>query len=418
MGCKPLINNNTKRKILDDILHSDELSSATTQKKLLIYLVECSLKNDPPSEYAIAGKVFSKDSSFNPNEDTIVRVGIYQLRKKLKAYYVNEGKKAKIRLDIPKGTSKGQYNIQFNYSSMEKIRGTLLSTKIILVSIIFILGMIILLLLQKNFSLKRQHLYPCSTTINSQIWSDFFKSEHSKLIILGNPFFYIEPLEEEARDRVCHDSYINNMTDVGRYYQLEEFKNKPYEPSFPYFNMAAVYPLPDILKLFHTSNTEFLIKHTSIVEATDLQNNDIIFIGPCNAFGPLELIFKDSYIRFEWVPENKLILQLDNDSTMTLIREGNPHANHDDLCVFRKLPGPKQNIICLIIGFHATASIGAAEMLTNEVTLKDIEQKFIEKYNHIPKYFDVIFRTTGINRRPLSTEIIYIAKIEPGMIHW
>ena len=75
-----------------------------------------SIKNKIPKETDIAKYVFEKDESFDPAADTIVRVHIYKLRKKLEKYYDSTGRSDKMKLKIPKG----HYHVDFIQVSLFK----------------------------------------------------------------------------------------------------------------------------------------------------------------------------------------------------------------------------------------------------------------------------------------------------------
>lgn len=76
-----MIDKNQKLQILDEILKSNSFINSKLNAKLLTYLVKCEISGKTPSEYSIAIDVFKKDASFNPNEDTLIRVSVYNLRK-------------------------------------------------------------------------------------------------------------------------------------------------------------------------------------------------------------------------------------------------------------------------------------------------------------------------------------------------
>ena len=61
------------------------------------------------SEYDIAFDALQRKENFNPAVDAIVRVSIYNLRKKLTEFYESEGKDHKLRIQIPPG----QYTPEF-----------------------------------------------------------------------------------------------------------------------------------------------------------------------------------------------------------------------------------------------------------------------------------------------------------------
>ena len=107
----------TKRKTLKNILSSPDFEHSRKHKKLLTYLVDCSVKGETPTENTIAIDVFDKNADFNPNEDTTVRVNVYHLRKKLEKYYLNEGRNDIVRMTIPVG----HYELKFiNYTKSKR----------------------------------------------------------------------------------------------------------------------------------------------------------------------------------------------------------------------------------------------------------------------------------------------------------
>ncbi len=73
---------------------------------LLRYIVEQTLAGDTDQlkGYSIGLDVFERSVNFDPDSDTIVRVEMGRLRKKLELYYLTEGKDAPVIITIPTGT--------------------------------------------------------------------------------------------------------------------------------------------------------------------------------------------------------------------------------------------------------------------------------------------------------------------------
>ena len=77
--------------LLTRIERSNSIGSSSTYIRLLRFLVDCTLSETIPKEQAIAEHLFGKNSI---NSDTSkIRVYVYHLRKKLKLYFENEGKR-------------------------------------------------------------------------------------------------------------------------------------------------------------------------------------------------------------------------------------------------------------------------------------------------------------------------------------
>jgi len=90
---------------LASVLSSSIFSSATRSSQFLRYVVEATLAGNQDSikESVLGSEVFDRVRDFDPRIDGIVRVEATKLRSRLGEYYANEGAKAAILIDIPKG---------------------------------------------------------------------------------------------------------------------------------------------------------------------------------------------------------------------------------------------------------------------------------------------------------------------------
>ena len=88
---------------LERIVASSVFRLATRSRALLRYVVERSLEDAPPKEYAIATEVLGRGADYDPSVDAAVRVEAGRLRSRLREYYDTEGKDDPVAVEIPKG---------------------------------------------------------------------------------------------------------------------------------------------------------------------------------------------------------------------------------------------------------------------------------------------------------------------------
>ncbi len=90
---------------LDQLLASKTFSRSGQLKRLLVYLRDGALSQDPAvwSETAIGAVAFGR-RDFNPKLDTIVRVEMRRLRQKLDEYYAGEGAESPLRIRFERNT--------------------------------------------------------------------------------------------------------------------------------------------------------------------------------------------------------------------------------------------------------------------------------------------------------------------------
>ncbi|HEV2199906.1 MAG TPA: hypothetical protein VGR73_08790 [Bryobacteraceae bacterium] len=90
------------------ILESKAFRTSEVHRNLLNYLAEKSLSGDADSlkEYTVGLDVFSKPSSYDPRQESVVRMHMARLRQKVAEYYRTEGVDDPVIVDLPKGAFK------------------------------------------------------------------------------------------------------------------------------------------------------------------------------------------------------------------------------------------------------------------------------------------------------------------------
>ncbi|MBI9071272.1 MAG: hypothetical protein JEY94_06720 [Melioribacteraceae bacterium] len=414
-----MIDNSTKKHILEEILKSKSFANSKLNCKLLTYLIECSINNTSPSEFSIAIDVFNKDSGFNPNEDTIVRVSVYNLRKKLERYYQNMGKRTKLRVKIPKG----HYEVEFFNYSKENLKDKVKNPYLILISIITLLIIIIIYLIFKIPAQLKNQNDLTSSAVALNIYSDFIKADKNTIISLGDDFLYYSDFSE-FKTKSIRKMYRNS--EINREEEFEKFKSEDSERDsykklpFSFFNQAAVWPLPHLVKIMHENNIEYRINSASTLNSNDIKANDIVFLGSFWTLGLLDPVIKDLGMSYNIIGDETLTIAnfSSKDSVVEYKRTGIPAFDHIDYSAFIKIPGPNNNTILIIASFYATGSVGTIKYITEESSLEKLKLKFEEKFGEFPKHFYVIFKSTGFNREVLSTELVQLEKIDPSQIKW
>jgi hypothetical protein len=87
------------------IIQSKAFRTSEVHRNLLQYLAEKSLSGtaDSLKEYTVGLDVFAKPESYDPRQESVVRMHVGRLRQKLAEYYRSEGVDDPIFIDVPKG---------------------------------------------------------------------------------------------------------------------------------------------------------------------------------------------------------------------------------------------------------------------------------------------------------------------------
>src|ERR1700730_16327244 len=87
------------------IIQSKAFRTSEVHRNLLHYLAEKSLSGtaDSLKEYTVGLDVFAKPASYDPRQESVVRMHVARLRQKLVEYYRTEGVNDAVMVDVPKG---------------------------------------------------------------------------------------------------------------------------------------------------------------------------------------------------------------------------------------------------------------------------------------------------------------------------
>src|SRR5271154_885544 len=87
------------------IIQSKAFRTSEVHRNLLHYLAEKSLSGtaDSLKEYTVGLDVFAKPASYDPRQESVVRMHVARLRQKLAEYYRTEGVDDAVIVDVPKG---------------------------------------------------------------------------------------------------------------------------------------------------------------------------------------------------------------------------------------------------------------------------------------------------------------------------
>lgn len=93
------------RAQVERILQNKNLRLSEVQRRLFSYLADKSLsgKADELKEYTLGLDAFGKPPSYDPRQESVVRMHVARLRQKLADYYRIEGVNDPILVDLPKG---------------------------------------------------------------------------------------------------------------------------------------------------------------------------------------------------------------------------------------------------------------------------------------------------------------------------
>ena len=378
-----------QHNIVNNIISSAVFQNKEVLKGLLLFLFEAKNKERTVREFDIALEYFNRDENFISGDDTIVRVNIHKLRSLLDRYYTEDGKKERIRLQIPKGS----YELQFS-----DISGSLTYIKHVNSSIRTIFWILLVFSLVLNIILTLNPLSE-NKSLNHPIWNDYIQNYKPVTIILGDPLFYTYN-DKHLQSKVFRDLSINTIDEINNS-DNQIFKKTDY----PYYSQNNITPLPGLLSILLPSGKDINIQSLSELNLNNAKKSNQIFIANINSFGFYSEYLEASNIRIQDNPRRIIILK-ESDSTYFEVPE-QVNDKFVDYALLVKIPGQDNNMICLMGDFHASGLKGLVGFMTDQKKINSFAESISQHNSDFPKYFEMLVKVDSYHFSDYKTEIIY-----------
>ncbi|WP_299530653.1 hypothetical protein [Ulvibacterium sp.] len=388
--------------IVEKIIASKSFGRSGTYANLLRYLVTCSLNKNVPKETTIASEIFGK-TDFDPSQSTLIRVYVYNLRKKLKAYYQNEGDSDEKRLTIPKGS----YAIEVIERKEGISKPPLSHLKK------WVIPLATALLLSLALNLYQGTAGNEKTIINEDgLWADLIGSKLPTMLVMGDLFVYNERDTILQLTRTIRDPGINSLQEFEVFKSINTKTDTEIEPlTYTHLILGSAQWIKKLSEVFYAIDKDFIIRTMSRFNPKQLQDYDLIVVGMQKTLGVFKSFYKDSAFDYDVESDAFLYTSNENDKILTYKPKGNADSYHTDYSLLTKVPGPNGNTIYLFSGIWDTGATQSLKNFTEAKLLQGLEAALQSKFGYLPEYYEVFFEVNGIDRMELSSKILYMHKL-------
>lgn len=384
-----LINSHLKR-----ILTSRHFNKSKISCDLLTYLVNASIEGKNPKEFTIGIELFGKKyDGDEAKQDSNIRVYIHNVRKKLKDYYSEEGKKDPVIFEI----EKGKYRVNF-ISRKEKKAATKTNYFIpfLISSSIFILLLGWLLLTNKNQENPWQKL---------PIWQQYADNNKETLLVLGDYFVFSGTLPT-GNIGVYRDFSINSEVEYEHLLDKnpELIKDLSKSP-LTYLSKMSVFCQNDILKVFAKTGGEVNVKLASDIQPDDLKEFNIVFIGNYKNMGLFENIVKELHFNFGIASgNNQYIFPTDPCAEVYTPENGNLKQNDYATVIYTE--GYADNYYLFFLSTQDIGNISTVNLFTDPEYVRSFTDEQLKNLNS--PSFKTLYKVEGIDKTSLSFELIRV----------
>ena len=414
--------------LLERVAASAPFKRTARLRELLLYIGRRSLKDNCEKihESEIGSAVFERPANYDTSVDTIVRVNVTELRKRLEAFFNSEGRHEALIMEIPRGS----YVPVFHYRPPEReltteppstpqtllsgarpdVPDTLRSSgrsrglpaeRIVTTLVILVLAAACAYFWSRYRNLH-QSLYAWqSKPAVTAFWSQILSANANTDIVLADASFGL--LQDIGKTSFTFDDYLSRS-------YISQIQAQHLSPEMhSAMNRIALWNLgsQDDFKLAE----RFLAldpagKRIHLYDARDympdlITRDNVILIG-----GRISNPWDDLY-----EARMNFTVEFDDDGSISVVNRAPTHGEQQvyeatpsvGYCVVGYLPNPDQSgIVMLIEGTNAEATEGAGDFLLSNDELSNLKQML--HANKLP-YFEVLLKVSSVPGTPLTTTI-------------
>jgi hypothetical protein len=419
------------REHLQKVLASEQMEKSEASQRLLRYLAERALRDEAPKETEIAIDVFGRDASFNSAEESLVRVAVRALRRRLHDYYAGPGQNDPVHFDVPKGgyrllcVPREVAQLQAEAapvsgaenpapSDSESLpapppahpmpRGKWMSwwalgaTALLTVSVV----------LNGYFWLNRPTPSIDAATAEiarSPFWSGIIDSNRPLMLVLGDGFMYtnVDPLT--GRVQLVRDRAINSSEELRVF--LAENPSIAAGRGQRYTSMlqkSTAIGMASVLRLVSHPGREIEVRARDDLQVDDLQKYDIIYVGPLSRLGPLAGHYE---IQSRYRYEQQTAAIRDIVTGKTFLPEGELTGKHTEYALAARFVGPAGNhIVILTPGGRNSGMLLTVRMFTSAGGLQDVEKHLRSGHEPLPDTFEALISLTSFGQTDVAAEVL------------
>jgi hypothetical protein len=366
-----------------------------------------------PKEIEIAVEVFGKRADFDVAQDSVVRVYVHKLRKRLDDYYARHARPG--RIVIPKG----EYRLVF-----ERTQGAPQSEPIAASPPQFarkrwlpfagaLLAAAALGALGAAFWLRVLAVDEAQRELHSvrasAVWAPLLADERPVTIVVGDYYLLGETDAAGNVARLVREFHINSPADFIDHLELDPERMQRYRnvdlTYLPTGAALAIYRLAPVLE----PKRDVRIVLMSDLDGETLANSHIVYIGYLSGLGMLgDVVFDASRLRLGGTYDE--LVDPATRRTYVARQPASPGAGYTDYGYFAELEGPRKQRIVVIAGTRDLGVMQTAEAVTRADSVAALAADAGGA-----AAFESLMEVQGVAHASMNTKRLFVAPINGAL---
>lgn len=380
--------------------------------RLFEFLLQRSLAGSAPKELEIAVAVFGKSASFDVSQDSLVRVYVHKLRRRLEDFYARQPNATRLVI------RKGQYRlgVESTQQAPEPVilpepapvaaasvqrawRPRVALACAVLLSALAGALATFMLLPKADAELRALR--------HSTIWAPLLADDLPITLVLGDYYMLGESDGAGQVQRLVREFFINSGGDL--LHQLEvnpEHVQRYRDLNLTYLPTASAFALQDLVPVLAAKQDVRVIMMSDLTGAT-LKNTHVVYVGYISGLGMLgDAVFAGSRLS----PGGSFDELVDAATQATYVSSavGNGDADrYTDYGYFSSFPGPNHNRIVIVAGTRDPGVTQTAEAVTRVASVAQIARQAGNA-----TAFESLFEVHGVAKASLDAKLVFVSGLK------
>lgn len=397
------------RAQLERLLNGATLRDSPTLQRLLRYIVGETLAGNGKDlkEYNIGVQVFHRGDSFEPRTDSIVRVQVGVLRKKLAAHYDDPEHGAELRIDVPRG----QYAAIFHTPVAAEVPPPLPGRRrwlreALLIACGLLAGLTLWLPFHRTPAVSRD--FPWRT---HPLWRGFFDEDTTTQLVMGVPLFFL------MENMYVRDSMVNTPEELEKAERIQALAKQLHVTTRPteiYTGLGEAAGLYTLGRFFTQGGKDLPLVRNRLARWEDLAHSNLIIL---------------SSFRFRTLDRELTVPhEFEFDSARTLLRNLHPRAGEEaeyhprmggdradhDYALISTWPSPQSGRRIMVLnGIYTWGTQGAADYVVDAPSLRDLARRVEADRPAQSEGLQIVVKVLVRDRQPAAASYVTHRWIRP-----
>jgi hypothetical protein len=389
--------------------------------RLFNFLVECSAAATIPKEAVIAADVFDKTTAFDVSQDSIVRVYIHNLRRKLDQFYAGPGKDEPVRLVLPKG----EYRLMVVSADMPppvpdaSPLGFGISRRQIWIAAVAAGLAVLVCVAVFGLVLYYRPSSPWQSARNSPIWTRLLQNDKPIVVVLGDYYIFGDTEQTSDVKRLIREFAINSKDDLEQYLQMNpELAEHYMDVGLGYLPTSSAFALANVMPVLAAGDKRRVrVMLMSSLDPGTIKSANIVYIGLLSGLGALQkVVFAASRFRVG----DSFDELIDGKTDHHYFSGANQYAGdssrrfgvgYHDYGFFSTFSGVGGNQFVVIASTQDEGLRQMSEELTDRARLDELSKQAAGKAD-----FEALFQVFGMDNLELNGKLLVTSPLNPSNI--